>query len=102
MSNINKVKLLLERTSGVPLIILFKFVSSILIRSLMQLPYSRTRGKRGFSEAASSIGEMGRWESKALEDGMKRRRLPAWMGAGASSKQGKPRKNNHGFLIRAL
>ena len=68
----------------------------------MQLPYSRTRGKRGFSDAASSIGEMGRWESKALEDGMKRRRLPAWMGAGASSKQGKPRKNHHGFLIRAL
>ena len=68
----------------------------------MQLPYSRARGKRGVSEAASSIEEMGRWESKTLEDGMKRRRLGAWLGAGAGSKQGKPRKNNHGVIIRAL
>ena len=79
----------------------------------MQLPNRRELGKREVSGEASNTtaGEMGRWASKALEDGMKSRRLPTWLGtgvsskqvgAGASSNQGKPRNDHHSFIIRAL
>ena len=65
----------------------------------MQLPNRRELGKRGVSGEASNTTaeEMGRWASKVLEDGMKSR-----LGEGASSKQGKPRNDHHGFIIRAL
>ena len=74
----------------------------------MQLPNRRELGKRGLSGEASNTtaGEMERWASKVLEDGMKSRlgegASSKQLGEGVSSNQGKPRNDHHGFIIRAL